>query len=138
MSTILFIATLVLNLAGIVFSAVYIWLNVFSHITDLAERNRGILKITRASMYLSLVFALLSCLLSDNAVIAEAIKSTGTLYTVIAISWLAVLFLCGVAMLFSFLSKSTFKRDLMATVKKIFTVSLTGSIIAVVLTWVFS
>ena len=45
MSTIIYISTLVLNFAGVVFAGTYIWLNVFSKITDLADRNTSILKI---------------------------------------------------------------------------------------------
>lgn len=138
MSTILFIATLVLNIVGVAFSVIYIWLNAFSKITDLADRNTSILKITKVSMSLSMVFALLSCLLSSDNVIEEAIGSTATLYSIIAISWLVVLLACGVAMLYSFVSKATFKTELLRSVKKIFVIALWGAGISMVLTWLFS
>lgn len=138
MSTILFIATLILNISGVAFSAIYIWLNSFSKITDLAERNNSILKITKVSMSLSMVFALLSCLLSNNNVIEDAIGSTATLYSIIAISWLVVLLACGVAMLYSFVSKAKFKTELLSSVKKIFVIALWGAGISMVLTWLFS
>lgn len=105
MSTVLYVSTMILNFAGIAFAAVYVWLNVFSKITDLSDRNTSVLKITRSSVVLTMVFALLSCLLSNSGEIEAAIQRTTTLYTVVAISWLVVLLLCGIAMIFSLVSK---------------------------------
>lgn len=138
MSTVLYVSTMILNFAGIAFAAVYVWLNVFSKITDLSDRNVSVLKITRTSVVLTMVFALLSCLLSNSGEIEAAIQRTTTLYTVVAISWLVVLLLCGIAMIFSLVSKKTFKAELAKSVKKIFVIALWGSIMAMVLSWLFS
>ena len=138
MSTIIYISTLVLNFAGVAFAGTYIWLNVFSKITDLADRNTSILKITRTSMLLSMVFALLSCLLSNTSVIDAAIQRTASLYSIIAISWLVVVLVCGVSMLCAFVSKSTYKRELAGAIRKMFTVALWGAIIGLVLSWLLS
>lgn len=138
MSTVLYVSTMILNFAGIAFAAVYVWLNVFSKITDLSDRNASVLKITRTSAVLTMVFALLSCLLSNSGEIEAAIQRTTTLYTVVAISWLVVLLLCGIAMIFSLVSKKTFKAELAKSVKKIFVIALWGSIVAMVLSWLFS
>lgn len=138
MSTVLFVSTMILNFAGIAFAAVYVWLNVFSKITDLSDRNASVLKITRTSVVLTMVFALLSCLLSNSGEIEAAIQRTTTLYTVVAISWLVVLLLCGIAMIFSLVSKKVFKAELAKSVKKIFVIALWGSIVAMVLSWLFS
>jgi len=138
MSTALYVSTMILNFAGIAFAAVYVWLNVFSKITDLSDRNASVLKITRTSVVLTMVFALLSCLLSNSGEIEAAIQRTTTLYTVVAISWLVVLLLCGIAMIFSLVSKKTFKAELAKSVKKIFVIALWGSIVAMVLSWLFS
>ena len=138
MSTVLYVSTMILNFAGIAFAAVYVWLNVFSKITDLSDRNASVLKITRTSVVLTMVFALLSCLLSNSGEIEVAIQRTTTLYTVVAISWLVVLLLCGIAMIFSLVSKKTFKAELAKSVKKIFVIALWGSIVAMVLSWLFS
>lgn len=138
MSTVLYVSTMILNFAGIAFAAVYVWLNVFSKITDLSDRNASVLKITRTSVVLTMAFALLSCLLSNSGEIEAAIQRTTTLYTVVAISWLVVLLLCGIAMIFSLVSKKTFKAELAKSVKKIFVIALWGSIVAMVLSWLFS
>lgn len=138
MSTVLYVSTMILNFAGIAFAAVYVWLNVFSKITDLSDRNASVLKITRTSVVLTMVFALLSCLLSNSGEIEAAIQRTTTLYTIVAISWLVVLLLCGIAMIFSLVSKKTFKAELAKSVKKIFVIALWGSIVAMVLSWLFS
>lgn len=138
MSTVLYVSTMILNFAGIAFAAVYVWLNVFSKITDLSDRNASVLMITRTSVVLTMVFALLSCLLSNSGEIEAAIQRTTTLYTIVAISWLVVLLLCGIAMIFSLVSKKTFKAELAKSVKKIFVIALWGSIVAMVLSWLFS
>ena len=138
MSTILFISTLVLNLACIAFSGVYVWLNAFSKITDLADRNKSILRITSVSMAVTMLFAFLSCLLSKSGEIEAAIQRTTTLYGLIAVSWLIVLVLCGAAMIFSLVSKKEFRKDLVTSVKSIFIIALCGAVAAMVFSWLFS
>lgn len=138
MSTVIYIGALILNFSGIAFAAVYVWLNVFSKITDLSARNASVLKFTRTSVILTLVFGLLSCLLSNSGAIEAAIQRTATLYAIVAISWLVVLLLCGVATIVSLVSKRVFKPETTKSVKRIFTVALWGSIIATVLSWLFS
>ena len=135
MSVLLFISTIVLDLAGVAFAATYIWLNSFSKITDLASRNTSILKISRVSMVLSLVFALLSCLLTNSGTVDGAISRATILYSIIAISWLVVLLGCGVAMYIAFISKTTFKDTLLQSFKKIFSIAITGAIVGMILAW---
>lgn len=138
MSTIISISTVVLCLAGVVFSLVYIWLNTFSKITDLDSRNSSILKISRASMVLSLIFALLSCLLSDLGTVGDAISRSSKLYSFIAVSWLVVIFGCGISMLIALVSKTKYREGLLKSVKKIFSTALAGSIIGMLLAWLLS
>jgi hypothetical protein len=138
MSTIISISTVVLCLAGVVFSLVYIWLNTFSKITDLDSRNSSILKISRASMVLSLIFALLSCLLSDLGNVGDAISRSSKLYSFIAVSWLVVIFGCGISMLIALVSKTKYREGLLKSVKKIFSTALAGSIIGMLLAWLLS
>ena len=138
MSTIISISTVVLCLAGVVFSLVYIWLNTFSKITDLDSRNSSILKISRASMVLSLIFALLSCLLSDLCNVGDAISRSSKLYSFIAVSWLVVIFGCGISMLIALVSKTKYREGLLKSVKKIFSTALAGSIIGMLLAWLLS
>lgn len=135
MSVLLFISTIVLDVTGVAFAATYIWLNSFSKITDLAARNTSILKISRASMLLSLVFALLSCLLTNSGTVDGAISRVTILYSIIAISWLVVLLVCGVAMFIAFISKTTFKDSLLRSFKKIISIAITGAVIGMILAW---
>ena len=135
MSVLLFISTIVLNLAGVAFAATYIWLNSFSKIADLSSRNTSILKISRASMILSIVFSLLSCLLTDSRTVDGAISRPTILYSIIAISWLVVILGCGIAMFIAFISKKTFKDSLLQSIKKIFTIAITGALAGMVLSW---
>lgn len=138
MSILLFITTIILDLAGLAFAGTYVWLNSFSSITDLKDRNIGILKITKASVAMSLIFALLSCLLSNGSSIESSISRATTLFSIIAISWLVVILGCGVALLFTFIKKAEFKADLLKSIKKIFVIALWGAIIGIVCAWLFS
>lgn len=135
MSIILSVSAIILNLAGVAFAATYIWLNAFSAITDLTARNAGILKITRTSMMSSLVFVLLSCLLTSVEDIENAINRATKLYSAIAISWLIVLLGCGAAMFVAFISKEKFKDDHLKSIKQIFVISLTGALLGMLLAW---
>ena len=58
-ASILYYSTLVLNFAGIAFALVYLILNIFTHISDMSERNTAMLKISKTSMGLSIGFAFL-------------------------------------------------------------------------------
>lgn len=138
MSILLFITTIILDLAGLAFAGTYVWLNSFSSITDLKDRNISILKITKASVAMSLIFALLSCLLSNGSSIESSISRATTLFSIIAISWLVVILGCGVALLFTFIKKAEFKADLLKSIKKIFVIALWGAIIGIVCAWLFS
>ena len=138
MSSIIYVSTVVLCLAGVVFSLVYIWLNTFSKITDLDSRNTSILKISRASMVLSLIFALLSCLLSNLGNVGEAISRSSKLYSFIAVSWLVVILGCGISMLIALVSKAKYREGLLKSIKKIFSIALAGSIVGMILAWLLS
>lgn len=138
MSKILYVSTIVLCFAGVVFSLVYIWLNTFSKITDIEARNSSILKISRTSMVLSLIFALLACLLTNPGNVDDAIGRTSKLYSNIAISWLVVILGCGISMLIALVSKTKFREGLLKSIKKVFSIALAGSIIGMILAWLLS
>jgi len=138
MTSVLHISATVLNFAGAAFAAIYIWMNTFSKLTDVDMRNASTLKLAKSSMILSMVFALLACLFSKNIEVAEAIARATGFYRMSAITWFAVFGLCGFAMIYAVLSKSTFRRTLTETLKKMFSLSLWGGIIAILLSWLFS
>lgn len=138
MSIIINISTVVLCLSGVIFSLVYIWLNTFSKITDLDSRNNSTLKISIASMVLSLIFALLSCFLSAPGNIGDAISRSSKLYSFIAVSWLIVILGCGISMLIALVSKTKYREGLLISVKKIFLIALAGSITGLLLAWLLS
>ena len=135
MTILLFVSTIVLNFSGIAFAAVYIWLNAFSKIKDVDARNASIIKTSKVSMGLSLIFALLSCLLASSDIVDDAIARAHVLYSIIAISWLIVLLGCGIAMLVAFISKSDFKTNLLKSIKKIFVIAVVGALAGVVFSW---
>lgn len=138
MSIILFITTITLDFASVTFAGVYVWLNTFSKISDLSDRNTSILKIIKSLLVLSMIFAFLTCLFSTTISIEEAIRRVFLLYLIIALSWLMVLVGCGAAMIYALLSKSSFKNMLFDAIKKIFTPALVGTVIGIVLAWLFS
>ena len=138
MTMILFYSTIVICGAGALFSIIYLWLNTFSKITDLEPRNASILKIARTSMGLSLIFALLTCLLSDPGNVVAAIGLTSRLYSIIAITWLVVILLCGISMLIALVSKADYRVDLLGSINKVFSNALAGAVIGMILAWLLS
>ena len=96
------------------------------------------LKISKVSMGLAIGFAFLSCLLSDPAEIESALILTNQTFTIIAISWLVIIALCGLAMLVLLIIKKRFTAALTSIIKRIFVIALTGVIISLALTWLFS
>ena len=138
MANILYIATLVLNYSAIAFALIHIWINVFSKITDLDDRSKNILKIVKSSMYMSLIFSLATCLFIRSDNVAVAISRATKLYSIIAISWLVIVFSCGIAMLYLFISKKTFKTSTMNSVKNIFKIAVIGAVLGLILSWLLS
>lgn len=135
MSKVLFCTTIGLIASGFLFSMTYIWLNARGKATELGARNASMLKIAKASMLLSIVFALLSCLLANAGTVDAAIHRTKILYSAIAVSWLAVIAACGAAMLVALISKASFRKNLFEALKKLFTIAIWGSILGVLLAW---
>ena len=138
MTALLFVSTLTLNFAGLIFAGVFLWTNYFSGFSDLGKRNQSSLKIIKISMIISMIFAFLNCLLSESSVISEAISKTALLYLIIAITWLVVILGCGVLMFIRTISKAPFKAELSDAIKRLFKYALIGAMIAIVLAWLFS
>ena len=138
MTNILFWSTIVLDFAGFLFSGIFLWNNLSTGFSDIADRNATVLRITKASMIVSIVFGLLTCLLSDAGSVEVAIEKSALLFSIIAITWLAVLVACGIAMLFTVISKTHYRSTVSKATKKLFAIALPGSIICLVLTWIFS
>ena len=138
MTGILFCATLVLNFVGFLFAIVFLWINIFGRYTDLADRNTSTLRISRASMIISIVFAILTCLLSESTEVTKAISRSALLCCIIAITWLVVILICGIALLINVISKKHYKPEISSATKQLFKTALPCSIICLVLTWLFS
>lgn len=138
MTDILFCATLVLNFAGFLFAGAFLWINISGRYTDLADRNASTLRISRVSMITSIAFAFLTCLLTESTEVAEAISRSALLYSIIAITWIAVILACGITMLLTVISKKYYKPEISRATKQLFKIALPGSIACLVLTWLFS
>lgn len=138
MSTVLYYSTIILCVSGVAYSLVYIWLNFFSRISDLEVRNASILKIIKASVILSIIFALLTCLLSNPENIGYAIGLTVKLYSMIARCWLFVILICGIAMLKALVSRTGFRGELQQALKNLFSKALGGAVFGILLAWLFS
>ena len=112
MTDILFYATLVLNFVGFLFAGVFLWINISGSYTDLADRNASTLRISRVSMITSIAFSFLTCLLTESTEVTEAISRSALLYSIIAITWLAVILVCGITMLLTVISKKYYKPEI--------------------------
>ena len=90
MSNLLSVSTLILCIAGALYSAVYLWLNSFYRTAESPRKNVGILRIIKSSVIWSMVFAFLSCLLAGGGAAYAAVDRASALYRVIALTWLAL------------------------------------------------
>ena len=137
-TNVLFYATLVLDFAGLLFAVVFLWVNLGSGFTDLSERSASALKICKISMVVSIIFSFLTSLLSNGVEIYTAISKSSLLFSIIAITWLAVILACGIVLLFKVISKTSYRASISKAVKQLFGVALPGAIICLVLSWLFS
>lgn len=136
--TVLRYSTWILTFVGVAFALVYLILNVFTHIRNLPERNAAALKICKVTIVVSIVFTLCSCLLCDpSEVEVMRVFADGT-FIIIALSWLAIVALCGLSMLILLIFKSKFTSDVSRAIRKIFVTAFVGAIIALLLFWLFS
>ena len=135
MSKVLSIAVMVLCVSGGLSSLAYLWVNAVSRTGDSDGRNQNILKIIRASMLWSMVFALLTCLFVSDGGYYRAITQASELYRIIAVTWLSVVLACGISLLVIYVFKKDVRSEFPGAVKKLFTTALVGAIIAIALTW---
>jgi quinol-cytochrome oxidoreductase complex cytochrome b subunit len=138
MSGILSVSGLVLQFACVLFMSAYIWLNVIGKDSDIDSKNTLIMQAVRTTMILALVFILLPCFLTYTQSVTQEIARASHNYSIAAISWLVVIFECGVAILISVFSKSGDKRELISAIRKAFRRALIGTILSMVLSWLLS
>ena len=138
MSTVLYYTTIVLSSLGALFALTYLIMNAIGKSSSLNDRNAALLSVTRASMILSLIFALLTCLLGDASEIDVAILTADKLYTSIAITWLGVILASGISLLCTVIFKKTYSWATAAPIKKLFHIALWAAIIALVLAWLLA
>lgn len=138
MTMILFVATLVLDLAALVFSAVYLLISANNGIVDAADRKKSALTVIKAAMIASSVSAFLTCLLADGKVVAEAISMAALLYSILAVTWLVVLLGCGVLLLIALVSKRRFSPNLGHSVRGLLKYAVIGAGVGLLLSWLLS
>lgn len=138
MTTIMFIATLVLGLAAVVFSAVYLFVSASDSITEAADRRRSALTVVKAAMIASSVSAFLTSLLADSKDVAQAISASALLYSILAVAWLAVLLGCGVVLLMAILSKRRFDATLGRSVRGLLKYAVIGAGVCLLLSWLLA
>lgn len=136
MTNLLFIAGLILHITGIAFAGTYLWLNLFSRRAELSERSREMRKMIWFCLILTIVFTLFSCLLSNVSGLEGSIARAEFLYSMLAISWLVVVALCGIALAFAFVAGGGFRKDLVKALRKLFWIGMVGTVVGMVFAWV--
>ena len=141
MTNILYYSTVILNFSGVLFSLVYLLINLskkLSEASDSAARSGSALRIVKVTKTLSLVFAFLTGLLATTSTTSKALELSATLYGLIAVSWIAVIAICGLVMLITLLSSKLKSVDISKATRLLFKSALWGAILALLLTWLFS
>ena len=134
-SVVMFIATVVLDIAAVGFAGIYLWLNMFSSVSEIDARSRNAYKISIVSMGISLGMAFLTALMSSDSTPDAAIALTRVLFTIISISHMVMLLLVGAAMVWCIISRYSFSRSMGHTVLKISVVSIIGASVGLLLAW---
>ena len=138
MTIVLFWATVALNVSGILFAAIYLLINHLQGFDDLAARNASTLKTARISMALSLLGAFLTSLLSGVEQMQVALDASARLFSIIALSWVAMLLVCGILLLISVVSKRNFRAGTGAMLGRVVKIAVPGAVIGMLLAWLFS
>ncbi len=136
MTNLLFIAAFILHVIGVAFAGTYLWLNVFSRRSELAERNKEMRKMIWFCLVLTIVFTIFSCLLSNVSGLEGSIARAEFLYAMLAVSWLVVVALCGIALLFAFVVGGAFRRELVRALRKLFWIAMVGTVFGMLFAWV--
>lgn len=138
MSQIMNIASIVLNVSGILFAAAYIFINLLPRMTDVAERNKTLTGLCNFSLYTSLTATLLACLLNNTLSVEEAIARASGTYSVISVCWMIVLALCSLALLVTLVTKKLYRREASAALQAVNKIAVKGALLGMILSWLFS
>ena len=138
MSILLFVLTVVLTFFAVACAVIYLFLNNFSTVSDLAARNRNVKTMMKVSMIAALVTALFSGLFSDSEEVETAVGLTVILYYVIAISMLSVILLSCTVLIYRFITKKSYHEGTTSGVAKMITLAAVGAGISLVLAWLLS
>ena len=134
MSSMLSFASIALTAFGILFTLIYLCLQLLGPAAD-PKRSRGLLRSMRNAVLLSLLFAFLSFLLGKELSPAEAVRSLSRLYSVITVCWLAAALLCGVAAALSFISRTAYRDERVQAIRRAFVNAVFGAVFGGALTW---
>lgn len=137
MSSILSFASIALTVFGMVYSGIYIWLQLAPSTETTDKRAAALVGSIRWAMILSLIFAFLSFLLGNANPSYAIVSRLGKLYSTLTILWIVVLIVCGLAMSYLFLAKNRFRPGSVRSIHAIFKVALWGALAAGVLSWLF-
>ncbi len=137
MTGLLFFVTLMLDLISVACVGVYLWLNNFTLREDMGARNKSLKIMSLCAMIGAIVLAFLTGVLSGSGDPAAAIKLSVTLYIIIAVSMLIVIFAsCGIL-----IYRMVSKREMFADKPKFWQIVLMaaiGAVVCAVLIWLMS
>ena len=134
MSSMLSFASVALTAFGVLFTLIYLCLQLFDSAAD-PKRSKGLLRAMRYAMLLSLIFAFLSFLLGKEVSPAEAVRSLSRLYSVITVCWLGAALLCGVAAAWAFISRAAYRDERVQAIRRAFVNAVFGAVFGGALTW---
>lgn len=132
MSRGLVLATMVMGASGVMLALICVFINTFSRLPDLADRNVSIVRMIKISVLCTLLFALISCLVADAGMIYETIESVAYTYMLISISWLVIMLVGGIALVGILISRSRFERNRAKALSKIMTIAFWTMLLAMV------
>lgn len=134
MTKIMITISIVLTICAVFYAGTLLWVNVFAKcVTNLDSKNEGMLKGIKNSMIVSMIGILLSCFLADYNEVASAIAGASNYYRSFSLIWFTILVAAMLVRLYSFAMKKTLKEESKKAFVKLYTVSVWGIIIGIVL-----
>lgn len=137
MSTLVFVAAVILGISGILCALVYIWLNAFSKISDAADRNSFAISMIIFFAASTVISGLLSCLYAEYEAIFNTMYSVAIFFAYVAAGWFVVLVLCAATAIYLMVSRILFKKKAMQALKKLAIIAIVETAVPLFLSWLF-
>ncbi len=138
MTVLLYVSTIILTVVAVICALIFLWINNFSIRADVNPRNKSLKTMMKLSLVFAMITALLTGLLSNADAVEQSINDTVTLYFVIAISMLVVILFSCVVLMYRLITRRAYSEKTSFGVAQVIRVAAAGATISLILAWLLS